>query len=54
MHESRIEPKTSWNHTTVLTTKPLQDFIKNDEKIEVYCVWHEIVWEIQTLTYIFF
>jgi hypothetical protein len=26
----RFEPKTSWRHTKVLTTKPLQDFINKE------------------------
>jgi hypothetical protein len=32
MHPSRIEPKSSWKHIKVLTTKPLQTFINKDEK----------------------
>jgi hypothetical protein len=50
----RIKPKTSWKHTKVLTTKPFQQLINKDLKVEVYHVWHEIILKIQTLTYIFF
>jgi hypothetical protein len=42
MHPSRIEPKTLWKHTQVLTTK-LQDFNNKEEKVQLYCLWHEIV-----------
>jgi hypothetical protein len=43
MHPSNIEPKTSWKHIKVLTTKPLQHFINKDKKVYLYHVWHEIV-----------
>jgi len=32
MHPPRIENKMSWKHTKVLTTKPLQHFMKKNEK----------------------
>jgi len=32
MYQSNIEPKTSWKHTKVLTTKPFQNFMNKDEK----------------------
>jgi hypothetical protein len=32
-HPSNFEPKTSWQHAKVFTTKPLQDFINKEEKV---------------------
>jgi hypothetical protein len=43
MHPSRIESKTTWKHTKVLTIKLVQDFINKDKKVYLYYVWHEIV-----------
>jgi hypothetical protein len=33
--DARFEPKTSWRHTKVLTTKPLQNFINKEKKFSV-------------------
>jgi hypothetical protein len=54
MYLSKIELKTSWKHTKVLTIKPLQHFINKDEKFEFIMFGMKIVSKIQTLTYIFF
>jgi hypothetical protein len=43
MHLSKIESKTLWKHTKVLTTKPLQNFINKDEKVKIYYILYEIV-----------
>jgi hypothetical protein len=33
MHSLKIEPKTSWKHTKVLTTKQFQNFVNKNEKV---------------------
>jgi hypothetical protein len=38
MHSLRMEPKTSWKHIKVLNTKPLQNYINEDEKKLFYHV----------------
>jgi len=43
MHLSRIEPKTSWKHSKVLTIKPIQHFINEDEKFEFIMFGMKIV-----------
>jgi hypothetical protein len=36
-----LNPKTSWKHTKVLTTKPLQNFINKGKKKSLLCLaWH--------------
>ncbi len=34
MHPSRIEPKTPWNHTKVITTKPFQNLLEKKCKFK--------------------